>query len=68
MAPTSRIERVRTADGELDTQVGLPESGSGPGIDLRARDFVIDGSDGVWTRLTSILGTRRSLAKGADWR
>lgn len=38
VADTSRIERVRTADGELDADVVLPESGSWPGIDLKARD------------------------------
>ncbi len=32
MATTVRVERVRTADGELDAHVVLPEAGSGPGI------------------------------------
>lgn len=32
MAPTVRVERVRTGDGEFDAHVALPEAGSGPGI------------------------------------
>ncbi len=32
MATTVRVERVRTADGELDAHVVLPEAGAGPGI------------------------------------
>jgi carboxymethylenebutenolidase len=32
MASTARVEQVRTADGELDAHVVLPEAGSGPGI------------------------------------
>ena len=32
MASTVRVERVATADGDLDAHVALPDSGSGPGI------------------------------------
>jgi carboxymethylenebutenolidase len=32
VASTARVERVRTADGELDAHVVLPEAGTGPGI------------------------------------
>ena len=32
MASTVRVERIPTADGDMDAHVALPESGSGPGI------------------------------------
>ena len=43
MAATSRVERVRTSDGELDAHVVLPESGSGPGIVVLQEIFGVGG-------------------------
>ncbi|MBV9606236.1 MAG: dienelactone hydrolase family protein [Solirubrobacterales bacterium] len=43
MASTARIERVRTADGELDAHVALPEAGSGPGIVVLQEIFGVGG-------------------------
>lgn len=43
MAATSRVERVRTSDGELDAHVALPESGSGPGIVVLQEIFGVGG-------------------------
>jgi carboxymethylenebutenolidase len=43
VAATSRVERVRTPDGELDAHVALPESGSGPGIVVLQEIFGVGG-------------------------
>lgn len=43
MAATSRIEPVRTPDGELNAHVVLPESGSGPGIVVLQEIFGVGG-------------------------
>jgi carboxymethylenebutenolidase len=43
MAATSRVQRVRTSDGELDAHVVLPESGSGPGIVVLQEIFGVGG-------------------------
>jgi carboxymethylenebutenolidase len=43
VAATSRIERVRTPEGELDAHVVLPESGSGPGIVVLQEIFGVGG-------------------------
>jgi carboxymethylenebutenolidase len=40
---TTRAERVRTPDGELDAHVVLPESGSGPGIVVLQEIFGVGG-------------------------
>ncbi len=43
MASTARVERVRTADGELDAHVVLPEAGTGPGIVVLQEIFGVGG-------------------------
>ena len=43
MATTSRVERVRTDDGDLDAHVVLPESGSGPGMVVLQEIFGVGG-------------------------
>jgi carboxymethylenebutenolidase len=43
VATTVRVERVRTADGELDAHVALPEAGSGPGIVVLQEIFGVGG-------------------------
>jgi carboxymethylenebutenolidase len=43
VAATSRVEQVRTADGELDAHVVLPESGTGPGIVVLQEIFGVGG-------------------------
>jgi carboxymethylenebutenolidase len=43
VATTSRVERVRTADGELDAHVVLPAPGSGPGIVVLQEIFGVGG-------------------------
>jgi carboxymethylenebutenolidase len=43
VAATSRVEPVRTADGELDAHVVLPESGSGPGMIVLQEIFGVGG-------------------------
>jgi len=43
VATTSRVERVRTDDGDLDAHVVLPESGSGPGMVVLQEIFGVGG-------------------------
>ena len=43
MASTVRVERVATADGDLDAHVALPDSGSGPGIVVLQEIFGVGG-------------------------
>jgi carboxymethylenebutenolidase len=43
VAATSRVEPIRTADGELDAHVVLPESGSGPGMVVIQEIFGVGG-------------------------
>jgi carboxymethylenebutenolidase len=43
VAATSRVESVRTADGELDAHVVLPDAGSGPGIVVLQEIFGVGG-------------------------
>jgi len=43
VASTVRVERVATADGDLDAHVALPDSGSGPGIVVLQEIFGVGG-------------------------
>lgn len=43
MAATSRVEPIRTPDGEFDAHVVLPDSGSGPGIVVLQEIFGVGG-------------------------
>jgi carboxymethylenebutenolidase len=43
VASTVRVERVKTADGDMDAHVALPASGSGPGVVVLQEIFGVGG-------------------------
>ena len=68
MAATSRVERVRTSDGELDAYVALPESGSGPGIVVLQEIFGVGGYIKEATERLAGIGYVALAAPDLYWR